>query len=234
MTPEKPEASEEQQRKSWVPNAGAWTAAVRGGQIESRAQGTDAAILEAVARCGAHRVLDVGCGEGRLAHTLAERGCEVVGVDGSARLIAAACEEAGRFLHLSYADLVAAPQRLGADFDAAVCNFSLLDEEVVPLLNALRGRLRPQGHLLIQTVHPFGKGSEPYEDGWRTETFAGFGDTFAEPMPWYFRTFSSWIEVVHRSGYAVEHCVEPVPEQGGSPLSLLVGCTKAARSSSRS
>jgi hypothetical protein len=46
----------------------------------------------------------------------------------------------------------------------------------VPLLAAARARLARGGALVIQTVHPWtARGDAPYADGWRTETFAGFG-----------------------------------------------------------
>jgi SAM-dependent methyltransferase len=77
--------------ESWVANAEAWTAAVRGGAIPSRRAGTDAAIVEACAAAlpalAGAAVLDLGCGEGWLARALAARGARVAGADGSAPLV---------------------------------------------------------------------------------------------------------------------------------------------------
>ena len=222
------QAHVERLHRSWTRNAAAWTQAVREGQIPSRAQGTDAAILGAVAASGAHRVLDVGCGEGWLVHALAREGYEAVGVDGSAPLIDAAREGEGHFLHLSYREITARPESLGAPFDAVVCNFSLLEEDLTPLLQALRTRLREAGVLFIQTVHPFTAcGDEPYRDGWRVETFDSFGTAFAEPMPWYFRTVGSWTALLRSAGYRLERCLEPQGEGSARPLSLLLEGTTA-------
>lgn len=139
--------------RSWRVNADAWTRAVREQRIASRKAGTDAAIVEAVAGSGARRVADLGCGEGWLARALAARGCEVVGIDASPELIAAARELGGaRFESIAYADLVA--RALGR-FDAAVFNFALLGDDLRTPLTAARSLLADNGLLFIQTVHPW-------------------------------------------------------------------------------
>ncbi len=221
----------EQLRQSWDANAGAWSAAVREHKIESRRVATDAAIVHAVLARSAKRVLDVGCGEGWLARTLATSGLSVVGVDASAPLIEGAREQGGGTFHvLSYADLSAQPERVGSEFDAVVCNFSLLEEGVVPLLSALRRVATPEGALYIQTVHPWSAcGETAYRDGWRTETFSSFGQSFAEPMPWYFRTLASWVEVLHAAGWQIDEVREPLHPDTGKPLSLLLICRVPAR-----
>src|SRR5687768_10081670 len=116
--------------ESWTTNAAAWTRAVRDGQIASRRLATDAAVVDAVAARRPRRVLDVGCGEGWLARALGERGIEATGVDASPPLIdAARALGGGTFAVLDYAEAARAPERLGGPYDAAVCNFALLDED---------------------------------------------------------------------------------------------------------
>jgi 2-polyprenyl-3-methyl-5-hydroxy-6-metoxy-1,4-benzoquinol methylase len=218
--------NEEQLEQSWAANADAWTEAVRDGAIESRRLVTDAAIVRAVAARAAGRALDVGCGEGWLARVLADRGFEVVGVDGSAPLIARAREQGGGAFHvLSYREIVAAPVRLGGPYDAIICNFSLLGADITALLSALSESLGGAGQLFVQTVHPFTAcGGAAYRDGWRTETFDAFGGAFPTPMPWYFRTVGTWLAALHGAGLAVEECLEPIHPATGRPLSLLLIC----------
>lgn len=229
----------ERLRNSWDDNASAWTTAVREGRIPSRRAGTDAAIVAACNRYEAARVLDVGCGEGWLARALASPGRDVLGVDGSAGLIAAAtaAENAlardpgtsapARFEVASYETIAASPGAASGPFDLVVCNFALLDEDLVPLLRALGRRLDERGTLLIQTVHSWmAMGDAPYGSGWREETFASFDVPFPAPMPWYYRTLGAWTEALQGAGLAVRRIEEPVHPETGRPLSLLLHCMR--------
>ena len=206
---------------SWHANAAAWTAAVRSGAIESRRLATDAAILAAVLDRQPRKVLDLGCGEGWLVRALAQRGVAALGVDGAAPLVEAAARAGGSFVQMSYAGLVAAPERCGTGFDLVVANFALLEQEILPLLGALRRILTADGWLLLQTLHPLAAGP-PYEDGWRTEDFCGFGEGAWTPMPWYFRTLGSWLDLLRDAGFTLQALREPLHPQERRPLSLLL------------
>ena len=218
-------------RASWERNAAAWTDAVRERRIASRRDGTDAAIVDAMMRSQPRSVLDVGCGEGWLARALSARGCRVSGIDASEALIASARSlGGGTFEVMTYAELAARAGALGAPFDAIVCNFSLLEADLATELGALREVLAADGHLLIQTVHPWSaKGDGAYADGWRTETFAEFGDGFVEAMPWYFRTLGSWLDLLRGAGFDVERIDEPLGEDRARPLSLMIAARSRVR-----
>jgi 2-polyprenyl-3-methyl-5-hydroxy-6-metoxy-1,4-benzoquinol methylase len=212
---------EQQIQQSWEANADAWIEAIQYNKIESRRAATDEAILQAVLRYKPRRVLDVGCGEGWLTRALANRCIEVVGVDGCRALVDRAREKGGGcFRAIGYDEIITDPAILGQSYDGIVCNFSLLGEEIGDLLRSLRKAIVSDGHLLIQTVHPFTAGQEqPYVDGWKTETFDNFGGAFREPMPWYFRTVSSWFQQVSKAGWRVCECEEPTHPQTQIPLS---------------
>ncbi len=213
---------------SWEANADAWTTAVREQRIPSRRAGTDAAILSACVRVPAARVLDVGCGEGWLARGLAHAGRDVVGMDGSAALVARAeatnPEPARiRFHAVEYAHLVTSPEILSGPWELIVCNFALLGDPLAPLLGALAQRLAPGGRLLIQTVHPWmAVGTSAYADGWREETFDGFGVAFPASMPWFFRTLGSWSEQLLTAGLRIRSLEEPMHPESARPLSLIL------------
>lgn len=219
---------EKQLTDSWNANALAWTTVVQSRQIESRRVATDAAILAAITAYQPKRVLDVGCGEGWLARELAYLGIEVTGVDGSAALIAEAQRNStAAFRVLSYDEIVADPARLEGPFDLIVCNFSLLSEELNLLLTSLHQALSENGALIIQTVHPWSAcGEMPYENGWRMESFSAFGETFPQPMPWYFRTLSSWLAALQQAGFMLKECREPKHPETKKPLSMIFACQK--------
>ncbi|MDD2056926.1 class I SAM-dependent methyltransferase [Pseudomonas sp. GD03860] len=208
--------------QSWHHNALPWIDAVRSGAIESRRQVTDQAILLAVLSRQPERVLDLGCGEGWLLRALADRGIEAVGVDGDATLVKAAQAAGSRQVQVaSYEALAAATVDIGRDYDLVCANFALLHQDIIPLLSALHALLAPTGMLLIQTLHPWAVAAGDYQDGWREETFAGFPGQW-QPMPWYMRTLSSWINALDMAGFSLASLQEPQHPQSPVPQSLLM------------
>lgn len=207
---------------SWQHNAQAWIQAVRSGAIESRRQVTDQAILLALMSRQPQRVLDLGCGEGWLLRALAERGIEATGVDGDATLVEAARAAGSASVHMaSYAQLARAQVDVGRGYDVICANFALLHQDIIPLLCALQGLLAPGGALVIQTLHPWSTAAGDYQDGWREETFTGFAGQWT-PMPWYFRTLSSWLNALDMAGFRLAGLQEPQHPQNPVPQSLLM------------
>ncbi|MDR6714942.1 2-polyprenyl-3-methyl-5-hydroxy-6-metoxy-1,4-benzoquinol methylase [Pseudomonas hunanensis] len=209
-------------QQSWQHNANAWITAIRSGAIESRRQVTDQAILLAILGRQPDRVLDLGCGEGWLLRALADRGIETVGVDGDATLVAAAQAAGADPVHLaSYAQVVDGDMDIGKGYDLISANFALLHQDIIPLLAALRGLLGAGGALVIQTLHPWSVANGDYQDGWREETFAGYSGQW-QPMPWYFRTLSSWLTALDMAGLNLSSLQEPQHPQSPVPQSLLL------------
>lgn len=218
------EEREAEIRQAWIRNAEGWSRAISEQRIESRRDATDTAIVDAVLAQRPGRVLDVGCGEGWLSRALAKEGLEVVGFDGSSALIEDARSAGGAdFLTLTYDAFVDRPTAVGGRFDVAVCNFSLLGRNVGPLLSACASVLDGGGRLVIQTVHPFDHGeAESYADGWRREDFRGIGEGFHSSMPWYFRTFSSWVAELRGAGLALIDVREPHLPGRARPASIIL------------
>lgn len=207
----------QQMMQSWRTNAQAWTQAVRNRVIESRRLVTDAAILNAIVQLNPTSVLDVGCGEGWLCRALAERYIDTIGIDASPELIEQAKALGGEFYVSTYPAL----PNFGKRFDAIVCNFSLLEEDLDTLIKQFSNLLQPEGNLLIQTVHP-NSISDGAEEGWRVERFAGFGSSFSQPMPWYFRQTDSWLALLTQNRFMVNEIVETVHPVTQQSLSLLI------------
>ncbi|MET0848674.1 MAG: class I SAM-dependent methyltransferase [Pseudomonas sp.] len=207
---------------SWHHNAHSWIEAIRSGAIESRLTVTDQAILLAVLGRQPERVLDLGCGEGWLLRALAQRGIAAVGVDGDATLVEAARAAGASSVQVaSYDELAEAKVDIGRDYDLICANFALLHQDIIPLLAAMNALLAPGGALVIQTLHPWAVAAGDYQDGWREETFAGFKGQW-QPMPWYFRTLSSWLNALDMAGFRLAGLQEPQHPQSQVPQSLLL------------
>lgn len=206
---------------SWSRNAHPWTSAVRGGDIESRTLATNAAIVDAVRARAPRTGVDLGCGEGWLVRALPE--IDMVGVDAIDGLVEQArAAGGGDFRVLSYEQIAAGELALAVD--VAVANFSLIGKEAVDgLFAAAPTYLRKGGTLVVQTVHPLvACGDEPYVDGWRAGSWAGFSDDFQDAPPWYFRTISSWIALFATHGLRVLEMREPLHPRTGKPVSMIL------------
>ena len=106
-------------------------------------------LLELVA--GARRVLDVGCGSGRLTVALARAGAEVTGMDTNAERLAVAgrlAEKTGVRPTLVEADMEEPLAFADASFDAVTSRLSLMiPRDAVPTLRELARVLRPGGRI---------------------------------------------------------------------------------------
>lgn len=116
--------------------------------------GGEARLVDAMVRPGS-RVLDAGCGPGRVGAVLHERGHEVVGVDADPVLIAAAEEDhpGPRWLVADLTELNLPAQGVAEPFDAAVLAGNVLAfvaEGTEPaVLARLTAHLLPDGLLLV-------------------------------------------------------------------------------------
>lgn len=218
MTPE------EQILETWHQNAAPWVKAITEGEIESRLLVTNQAILQTVLSLSPTRVWDIGCGEGWLCRSLAEKGISCIGTDAIPALVDAANEKGGgRFEVLPY-DAITTEKAINTGADLFLFNFSLFgDEQVLNLLKELQPALAANGNLVIQTLHPFAAcGDAPYESGWRKGSWTGFSQDFVNPAPWYFRTMGDWVKMLKNSGFRLKEVLEPVHPKTGHPASLIL------------
>lgn len=215
--------SDEEVISAWQDNAAPWTESVREKRIESRRLVTDAAVVDAVMSRNPRTVLDIGCGEGWLARALTEKGIRCVGVDVVPDLIEKArALGGGDFRVASYESIIEGS--LDVRVDVAVANFSLIGGETVDALIAkVPSMLNARGSLVIQTPHPVIAGGDlPYKDGWREGSWAGCGDNFSRPAPWYFRTIETWVKLLRESGLDIAEVREPIHPVYNKPASLIL------------
>jgi SAM-dependent methyltransferase len=138
---------------SWEPEARNWIAWARKPGHDSYWYYRDLFFDDIVSPPG-RSTLDLGCGEGRVARDLAERGHRVIGVDSAPTLVAAAQEADPRGTYL-VSDAAALPFG-DAEFDMVVAYNSLMDIDDMPgaVMEAARV-LEPGGRFAISVSHPF-------------------------------------------------------------------------------
>ncbi len=127
------------------------------------------AYLAMAAEFDARRVLDVGCGTGVLALLLAERGCEVVGVDPAAASLVVARSKPGadkvRFID---GDATTLPP-LQVDLVTMTGNVAqvfLTDDDWTATLAGIRGALAPGGRLVFESRDPGRRVWEQWRRDW--------------------------------------------------------------------
>jgi ubiquinone/menaquinone biosynthesis C-methylase UbiE len=141
---------------AWEPQAGWYDQrqGERGDDFHSQLV-LPAALRQMQARPG-QRVLDVCCGQGVLGRALAEAGMEVVGVDASPSLVAAATARAGHRERYVVGDVRTLDAVLpGQRFDHAAVVLALQDlDPIEPVFAGIRALVKPGGRIVVVLTHP--------------------------------------------------------------------------------
>jgi 2-polyprenyl-3-methyl-5-hydroxy-6-metoxy-1,4-benzoquinol methylase len=184
-----------------------------------------AALLNLAGDVGGLRLLDVACGQGRVARELARRGATVTGVDLSAELLAKArAYQAVGPLDISYlqADVTASGLLDGQVFDLAVCNYGLTDiDDLTGLLVNVARLLRAGGAFVFSLLHPCFPGwdsdapsSWPPREGYYREGWWLAGNTgYRGKVGSSHRMISSYLNSLISHGLVLDHVAEPTPSQ---------------------
>jgi len=142
---------------SWEAIADGWAERVRTKTDWARPVLLDKPHLELAGDVSGLRVLDAGCGEGRFARMLAERGAKVTGVDLSEKMIGHARNaEAEQPLGIDYGieDMCDLSFEDG-EFQLVVAYLSIIDvEDYEQALSEMARVLAPGGRLVFSLIHP--------------------------------------------------------------------------------
>lgn len=184
-----------------------------------------AALVNFVGDVTGHRLLDLACGQGRVARELARRGARVTGVDLSAALIEQArAAEADDWLGIEY--VVGDAGDLGlfeADaFDGVVCNFGVSDiDDLDATLGTVSRVLKPGGIFVLSLLHPcfpgwtenvsasWPRGGGYFTEGWWRSQAAK--SLLRRQVGSNHRTISTYINALVRHDLPVESVAEPPP-----------------------
>jgi SAM-dependent methyltransferase len=149
-------------RRGWEKHAAEWIAWAREPEHDSYWRFHRDQFLELVPKPG-RRTLDLGCGEGRLSRDLKRLGHQVVGVDVSPIMIAAA-QQADPKIETHVADAAQLPFPEGS-FDCVVAHLSLQDvDDLGGTVREVARVLEPEGRLCAAVVHPMNSASDPRGD----------------------------------------------------------------------
>lgn len=135
----------------WESSAQAWIDFVDRGD-PNRVYVIDPAVRGALGKVDGLRVLDVGCGEGRLCRELANQGATVFGLDPVLGLIEVAGRRGGRYVRGDAAQL---PFRT-ASFELVLSILSLID--IFEFRSAIKEMARvtsPGGRILVANINSF-------------------------------------------------------------------------------
>jgi len=138
------------------------------------------------------RTIDIGCGEGRLTGHLSGLGHQIVGVDTSPSLVAAA-RELDPSMDVRLADAAALPLD-DASADLAIAFMSLHDIDPMPAaMREIARVLEPGGQLCLAIIHPINLAGH-FEANTADSHFVIRGD--------YLRAFN-YSETVERDGLSM-------------------------------
>jgi SAM-dependent methyltransferase len=173
---------------------------------------------------GGLRLLEVACGQGRVARELARRGADVTGLDISAALLTKAwAYETAEPLGVSYlhADVTASGLLDGRAFDGVVCNYGLSDiDDLDGLLANVARLLRPGGWFVFSLLHPCfpGWGSDapsswPPDQGYYLERWWLASNTgYRGQVGSNHRMISTYLNHLTRHGLVLDLVAEPPPD----------------------
>jgi ubiquinone/menaquinone biosynthesis C-methylase UbiE len=191
----------------WEPDAENWVRWARTPDFDAYWYFRDRFFDEILPAAGT-RMLEIGCGEGRVARDLVARGHDVVALDTSSTLVAHAHEADDRSTYL-VAGGAALPFR-DASFDVVVAYNSLqvVDDMATTVREAARV-LRNGGSLCACTAHPVTDLGRPADNGWaiRDDYFDSRRVDDRVEREGFVMTFRGWT-------YSLEHYSRALEDAG--------------------
>jgi len=171
------------------------------------------AMLNLIGEVAGKRILDAGCGAGHYAAALVERGASVLGVEGSAELVAHARARLGDRAEVRQHDLNT-PLDIVADaaFDGVLCALVLHHLQArSEFLREVFRVLRPGGWFALSTTHPTSDWRH-FEDSYFSQEWVDLIMRDGKHSIRYQRmSLETILNEVLSAGFILERLVEPRP-----------------------
>lgn len=176
-----------------------------------------ASLLGLIGDVEGQRILDLGCGQGRISRELARLGSDVVGVDLSAELLRIAMSADRDRVEYLCANACKTDWWDGIPFDGVVSSVALMDmDDLDGAISTAAATSRPGSWFVWSILHPCFPGSGESRSSWPTT-----GSYFDEV--WWnsggpgvrgrvganHRTLSTYLNVMLKHGFTLEAVVEP-------------------------
>jgi trans-aconitate methyltransferase len=159
------------------------------------------------------RILDLACGDGVLTEKIIARGAEVVGVDGSPDMVAAARKRGidARVVDAYHLDF--APE-----FDAVFSNAALhwMKRDPDAVIQGVRRALKPKGRFVAEMG---GHGNVAAITVALCATIEKYGTNGEAMIPWYFPSADEYRERLNRAGFRTEY-IELIPRPTPLPTGM--------------
>lgn len=182
-------------------NAGGWHADDYGRNARFVAD-LAADLLDWLAPVAGESILDLGCGDGALTERIRETGAEVIGLDGSSAMVAAA-RERGLTVIVADAQRLDEAEEIDSLFDAVFSNAALhwMHDDPQRVIAGVYQRLKPGGRFVAE----MGASGNiaPIHAALRAGAEARGHDPDALD-PWYFPTETAYLDRLVTAGFHIE------------------------------
>jgi len=154
-------------------------------------------VVELLAPKPGERILDVGCGDGILTEKLVELGCQVMGIDSSARQVEAA-KARGLDAHLLDAQAFTFESEFDAVFSNAALHWMKRADDVI---SGVWRALKPGGRFVAECG---GDGCVAKIEAALLQALDRRGVDSAQVNPWYFPTIDDYRGRLEAQGFEVD------------------------------
>lgn len=175
------------------------------------------ALLRVVGRRDGERILDLGCGQGRIARRLADAGNQVVGVDLSEALLSIAGRAAHAGISYIHADVCRLDWWDREPFDGVISSMALMDiDDLDGAVTTAATTVRPGGWFAWSIIHPAFPGVGEIGPSWpRSGSYFDErwwntgGDGVRGRVGSNHRTLSTYLNALIERGFVLEAVAEP-------------------------